>query len=78
MIGKADIEESKSNVAINVWLPQDSYPYGNLSGTSRLTFYDVLFPLSHRHMKLVVPCERERRNHSPYRHPSYRFSSKQE
>ncbi|KAI8364146.1 hypothetical protein BYT42DRAFT_590933 [Radiomyces spectabilis] len=29
MIGRADIEESKSNVAMNAWLPQASYPCGN-------------------------------------------------
>ncbi|PPS07269.1 hypothetical protein GOBAR_AA13376 [Gossypium barbadense] len=27
MIGKADIEGSKSNFAMNTWLPQASYPY---------------------------------------------------
>ncbi|PKX99796.1 hypothetical protein P168DRAFT_300456 [Aspergillus campestris IBT 28561] len=26
MIGRADIEGSKSNVAMNAWLPQASYP----------------------------------------------------
>ena len=26
MIGRADIEGSKSNVAMNVWLPQADYP----------------------------------------------------
>ena len=34
MIRRADIEESKSNVAMNAWLPQASYPYGNFSDTS--------------------------------------------
>jgi hypothetical protein len=34
MIGGADIEGSKSNVAMNAWLPQASYPCGNFSGTS--------------------------------------------
>jgi len=34
MIGRADIEESKSNVAVNAWLPQASYPCGNFSDTS--------------------------------------------
>ena len=29
MIGRADIEGSKSNVAMNAWLPQASYPCGN-------------------------------------------------
>ena len=33
MIGRADIEESKSNVAMNAWLPQASYPCGNFSDT---------------------------------------------
>src|SRR6266478_6412719 len=36
MIGRADIEGSKSNVAMNAWLPQASYPCGNFSGTSSL------------------------------------------
>ena len=36
MIGRADIEGSKSNVAMNAWLPQASYPCGNFSDTSRL------------------------------------------
>ncbi|CAN6972991.1 unnamed protein product, partial [Brassica rapa subsp. trilocularis] len=26
LIGRADIEGSKSNVAMNAWLPQASYP----------------------------------------------------
>ena len=36
MIGRADIEGSKSNVAVNAWLPQASYPCGNFSDTSCL------------------------------------------
>ena len=38
MIGRADIEESKSNVAMSAWLPQASYPCGNFSDTSSLKF----------------------------------------
>jgi hypothetical protein len=34
MIGRADIEESKSKVAMNAWLPQASYPCGNFSEIS--------------------------------------------
>ncbi|KAI3751977.1 hypothetical protein L2E82_23073 [Cichorium intybus] len=34
MIGRADIEGSKSNVAMNAWLPQASYPCGNQNQTS--------------------------------------------
>ena len=35
MIGRADIEESKSKVAMNAYLPQASYPCGNFSNTSK-------------------------------------------
>ncbi|CAN7092740.1 unnamed protein product [Brassica rapa subsp. narinosa] len=38
MIGRADIEGSKSNVAMNAWLPQASYPGGNFSDTSSFKF----------------------------------------
>ncbi|PHT25519.1 Regulator of rDNA transcription protein 15 [Capsicum baccatum] len=38
MIGRADIEGSKSNVAMNVWLPQASYPCGNFFDTSTFEF----------------------------------------
>ncbi|PHT26133.1 Regulator of rDNA transcription protein 15 [Capsicum baccatum] len=38
MIGRADIEGSKNNVAMNAWLPQASYPCGNFSGTSIFEF----------------------------------------
>jgi hypothetical protein len=34
MIGRADIEGSKSYVATNAWQPQASYPFGNFSDTS--------------------------------------------
>ena len=39
MIGRADIEGSKSNVAMNAWLPQASYPCGNFSDTSSCIFH---------------------------------------
>ncbi|PHT28089.1 hypothetical protein CQW23_32313 [Capsicum baccatum] len=38
MIGRADIEGSKSNVAMNAWLPQASYPCGNFSDTSSFEY----------------------------------------
>ncbi|CAN7088138.1 unnamed protein product [Brassica rapa subsp. narinosa] len=38
MIERADIEGSKSNVAMNAWLPQASYPCGNFSDTSSFKF----------------------------------------
>ena len=47
MIGRADIEGSKSNVAMNAWLPQASYPCGNFSDTSRLIFRATKGSLGH-------------------------------
>ena len=38
MIGRADIEGSKSNVAMNALLQQDRHPSCNLSDTSIITF----------------------------------------
>ncbi|PHT29160.1 hypothetical protein CQW23_31222 [Capsicum baccatum] len=38
MKGRADIEGSKSNVAMNACLPQASYPCGNFSDTSSFEF----------------------------------------
>ncbi|KAK8616854.1 hypothetical protein V6N13_116824 [Hibiscus sabdariffa] len=38
MIGRADIEGSKSNVSMNAWLPQAIYPCGNFSDTSSFKF----------------------------------------
>ncbi|CAN6898822.1 unnamed protein product [Brassica oleracea var. botrytis] len=38
MVGRADIEGSKSNIAMNAWLPQASYPCGNFSDTSSFKF----------------------------------------
>jgi hypothetical protein len=33
MIGRADIEGSKSDVAMNAWPPQASYPCGTIAPT---------------------------------------------
>ena len=40
-IGRADIEGSKSDVAMNAWPPQASYPCGNFSDTSCLKLVKV-------------------------------------
>ena len=48
MIGRADIEGSKSNVAINVWLPQASYPCGNFSDTSSFKLQRSKRSIDHR------------------------------
>ena len=47
MIGRADIEGSKSNVAMNAWLPQASYPCGNFSDTSSFKFRNAKGSIGH-------------------------------
>jgi hypothetical protein len=47
MIGRADIEGSKSNVAMSAWLPQASYPCGNFSDTSSLKFQGTKGSIGH-------------------------------
>ena len=47
MIGRADIEGSKSNVAMNAWLPQASYPCGNFSDTSSVKFPQAKGSIGH-------------------------------
>ena len=47
MIGRADIEGSKSNVAMNAWLPQASYPCGNFSDTSSFKFRKAKGSIGH-------------------------------
>ena len=46
-IGRADIEESKSNVALDAWLPQASYPCGNFSDISNVNFSTVRGSIGH-------------------------------
>jgi hypothetical protein len=46
-IRRADIEESKSNVAMNAWLPQASYPCGNFSDTSSVKVRQTKGSLGH-------------------------------
>ncbi len=53
MIGRADIEGSKSNVAMNAWLPQASYPCGNFSGTSNLKFRGTKGSIGHTFMVCI-------------------------
>jgi len=47
MIGRVDIEGSKSNVAMNAWLPQASYPCGNFSNTSSFKFQRTKGSIGH-------------------------------
>ena len=50
---RADIEGSKSNVAMNAWLPQASYPCGNFSGTSSLKFRGTKGSIGHTFMVCI-------------------------
>ena len=44
-LGRADIEGSKSDVAMDAWPPQASYPCGNYSDTSgMICSYFLVFP----------------------------------
>ena len=47
MIGRADIEGSKSDVAMNAWPPQASYPCGNFSDTSSLKLLKTKGSIGH-------------------------------
>jgi len=53
MIGRADIEGSKSNVAMNTWLPQASYPCGNFSGISSLKLQETKGLIGHTFMVCI-------------------------
>ena len=46
-IGRADIEGSKSYVAMNAWQPQASYPCGNFSDTSSFKFKKTKGSIGH-------------------------------
>ncbi|KAI9236959.1 MAG: hypothetical protein BYD32DRAFT_417483 [Podila humilis] len=44
MIGRADIEELKSNIAMNAWLPRAGYQ--SRDTFNRLNFYSSILPCS--------------------------------
>jgi len=48
MIGRADIDGAKINVAVDAWLPRASYPCGNFSDTSSYAI--------HRTLRIVKPA----------------------
>ncbi|KAK7328855.1 hypothetical protein VNO77_22981 [Canavalia gladiata] len=64
MIGKVDIEGSKSNVAMNIWLPQANYPYGNFSDASSFKFRRTKGLIGHAFM--VCICTRNQNQTSFY------------
>ena len=66
MIGRADIEESKSNVAMNAWLPQASYPCGNFSDTSSLKFPKTKGSIGHAFTVCIRTENQNQANFSPF------------
>uniref|UniRef100_A0A803K0S6 Senescence-associated protein n=1 Tax=Xenopus tropicalis TaxID=8364 RepID=A0A803K0S6_XENTR len=58
MIGRADIEGSKSDVAMNAWPPQASYPCGNFSDTSCLKPKNYGSDLPTSLTYIVLTCQR--------------------
>ena len=66
MIGRADIEESKSNVAMNAWLPQASYPCGNFSDTSSLKLLKAKGSIGHAFAVCIHTENQNQRSFYPF------------
>ena len=66
MIGRADIEGSKSNVAMNAWLPQASYPCGNFSVTSNLKLPGFEGSIGHAFAVRIRTENRNQASFSPF------------
>jgi hypothetical protein len=68
MIGRADIEGSKSNVAMNAWLPQASYPYGNFSDTSnyKLHIASLKGSIGHAFTVCIRTVNQDQKHFSPF------------
>ena len=66
MIGRADIEGSKSNVAMNAWLPQASYPCGNFSDTSSLKFKKFKGSIGHAFTVCIRTENQNQASFSPF------------
>ena len=66
MIGRADIEGSKSNVAMNAWLPQASYPCGNFSDTSTCNFRKRRGSIGHNFLARIRTENQRQASFSPF------------
>ena len=66
MIGRADIEESKSNVAMNAWLPQASYPCGNFSDTPGLRLLKSKGSIGHAFTVCIRTENQNQASFSPF------------
>ena len=66
MIGRADIEGSKSNVAMNAWLPQASYPCGNFSDTSSCNLRNPKGSIGHNFLVCIRTENQNQTSFSPF------------
>ena len=66
MIGRADIEGSKSNVAMDAWLPQASYPCGNFSDTSYQKQSGLKGSLGHAFAVCTITESQDQASFCPY------------
>jgi hypothetical protein len=66
MIGRADIEGSKSLVAMNALRPQASYPCGNFSGTSSVKFQRTKGSLGHAFTVCIHTEDQNQEGFYPY------------
>ena len=63
---KNEGEESKSNVALNAWLPQASYPCANFSDTSALKLAKSKGSLGHAFTARIHTENRNQESFYPY------------
>ena len=63
---RADIEESKSNVAMNAWLPQASYPCGNFSDTSTCNVRKRKGSIGHNFLACIRTENQRQASFSPF------------
>ena len=66
MIRRADIEESKSYVAMNAWQPQASYPCGNFSDTSTCNFRKRKGSIGHNFLARIRTENQRQASFSPF------------
>ena len=66
MLGRADIEESKSGVAMDARPPQASYPCGNFSVTSSQNLSGLKGSISHAFAVRIRTGNQNQANFSPF------------
>ena len=66
VIGRADIEGSKSYVAMNAWQPQASYPCGNFSDTSSLKLLKAKGSIGHAFAVCIRTENQNQPSFSPF------------